>query len=102
MSGHPDYMRGGDGQISKSKQHGRGCADTAGRFNSGPAHQTPKGEIQPPGAAIPEVKQLAAGKTAGPAEDQPSELRDGFRNSGLVMSIIYLHIIVEKEDGGSG
>jgi len=47
-------MGSGDGRMifikGKEKLLGllRTC-HTAGRFNSGPVHQTPKGEIHPPG-----------------------------------------------------
>lgn len=53
--------------------------------------------MKKPGRAI-SIK-LAAGKTAGPAEGRPPELRDGFRIMRLVMSIIYSLISYKKGTG---
>ena len=69
----------------------------AGRFNSGPSRQRMLPDCVALHAEEPQFSLLFLHK--GPAEDQPPEMRDGLRISGLVMSINNLHIFLLYDDG---
>ena len=79
-----------------------------GRFNPGDAHQEgissyySSRELIIPEDLFSTDAYGSRKDGTGPAEGQPPERRDGFRFLGLVMSIIFSHIVSEKKDSGSG
>ena len=113
MIGYPDpYARQGRQQYPNSEKHGRGCADSCGRFNSGPAHHALKrkySQVAGQGETLREPVNIRTCKSS-PCKDVRTrggerlpEQRDGFRIIRLVMSIIFLHIIISgMKDNGSG
>ena len=79
---------------------------SAGRFDSGPTHDALEREYSRQELIILQgsFHHKTGSRKDGtvPGGGQRRERRDGFRLVRLVMSIIFLHIIIRKNDSGGG